>query len=115
MNKMREIRKKRKMTMKQIGELVGASESAVSMWENGKHQPDLQTLSRIADILSVTTDELLGRSDDSLDNDTMQIRERLRSDPNYRLLFSAANNASPEHLKAAAAMLKALEPEEYDD
>ena len=114
MNRMREIRKKRKMTMKQIGELVGASESAVSMWENGKHQPDLQTLSRIADILSVTTDELLGRSDDSLDNDTMQIRERLRSDPNYRLLFSAAKNASPEHLKAAAAMLKALEPE-YDD
>ena len=44
-----------------------------------------------------------------LEDDAFAIRARLRRDPAYRLLFDAADSASPEHLRAAAAMLKALE------
>ncbi len=42
----------------------------------------------------------------------MQLRESLRKDPNMRMLFSAARSATPEHIRAAVAMLKALEPPE---
>ena len=43
------------------------------------------------------------------EDETWALRERYRRDPNYRLLFDAAERATPEHLRAAAAMLKALE------
>ncbi len=107
MNKLREIRKSQKLTMKQLGQIVGVSESTISLYETGKHDPDMVTLNRIADALNVTVDAILGRDEEP--DDAFAIRERLRRDPAYRLLFDAADNASPEHLRAAAAMLKALE------
>jgi repressor LexA len=61
MNKMREIRRSKKLTMKELGNLVGVSESTISLYETGKHEPDIITMGRIADALSVSVDELLGR------------------------------------------------------
>ena len=60
--RLREIRKQHNITMKKLGELIGVTESAISMYENGKREPDLQTLCKLADALNVTTDELLGRA-----------------------------------------------------
>jgi transcriptional regulator with XRE-family HTH domain len=117
MNKMRELRKKKKLTMKELGKAVGVSESTISLYENGKHEPDLVTIKRIADILETSLDELTGRyePDEQLnDNEAWAFRERYRRDPSYRLLFDAANKATPESLKAAAAVLMALEPKEDD-
>ena len=50
-------------------------------------------------------------TEETKEDDAWAIRERLRRDPEYRLLFSAADKAKPEHLKAAAAMLKILRNE----
>lgn len=63
MNNMRVIRKQKKMTMKQLGKEVGVSESTISLYENGKHEPDLITIGRIADVLGVSVDQLLGRDE----------------------------------------------------
>ena len=63
MNNMRAIRKEKGLTMKELGKLVGVSESTISLYENGKHDPDLLTMTRIADVLDVTVDELLGRNE----------------------------------------------------
>ena len=113
MNRMREIRKEQHLTMKELGSKVGMSESTISLYETGKHEPDLKTLNRIADALGVSVDELLGRAPaDEADEDVWELRERYRRDPEIRILFDAAAKAKPEHLRAVAAMLKALEPEE---
>ena len=114
MNRMREIRRERGLTMKELGKLVGMGESTISLYETGKHDPDIDTLNRIADALSVTVDELLGRPVQT-DDDIWELRDRLRSDPDMRVLFDAATKAKPEHLKAAAAMLKALEPSTFPE
>lgn len=71
----------------------------------------------MADYFGVTVDELLGREPEpaKVQDEAWAIRERLRRDPSYRLLFDAADKASPEHLRAAAAMLKALNPQEENE
>ena len=61
MNRMRDLRRSKKITMKELGRIVGVSESTISLYETGKHEPDLQTMGRIADALGVSVDELLGR------------------------------------------------------
>ena len=43
----------------QLGNLVGASDKAVSKWENGDAKPRIGTCYRLADVLGVTINELL--------------------------------------------------------
>ena len=49
--------------MKELAALLGITEGAVSNYENGRRQPDLQMLLKIADVLNCSTDYLLGRTD----------------------------------------------------
>lgn len=70
MERMREARKKMGYTMKFIAEKVGVSESAISQYETGKRQPDFETASKIADLLFVSVDYLLGRESDPADPTT---------------------------------------------
>ena len=61
MNNLRTIRRQHHLTMKELGKAVGVSESTISLYETGKHEPDLLTLQRIADYFNVTVDAVLGR------------------------------------------------------
>lgn len=64
MTRMREVRKKAKLTMKELGQIVGVSESTISLYETGKREPDHRTLVLLASALHVTTDYLLGITED---------------------------------------------------
>ena len=70
MVRIREARKEKALTMKELAQKVGVVESAISMYENGKREPDYSTLVKIADVLNVSTDFLLCRSNTSLNNDS---------------------------------------------
>lgn len=60
MERIKSLRKSKGITMKKLGELIGVAESTVSLYENGKRQPDYSTLLKIAEIFNVTADYLLG-------------------------------------------------------
>lgn len=59
MEKIRELRKERNLTMKRLGEIVGVSESTISLYENGKRQPDSDMLKKFAELFNVSIDYLL--------------------------------------------------------
>ena len=59
MNRIAELRKK-----KGISQIVGAAQNTVCNWENGSRQPDNATLIKMASYFEVSTDYLLGLSDD---------------------------------------------------
>lgn len=52
-------RKARGFTQQQLGAVVGVSFQAVSKWETGQALPDVALLTRIADALGMTLDELV--------------------------------------------------------
>ena len=54
-----ELRKSSQMTQKGLAEKLNISDKAVSKWERGLSYPDIELLSPLADILGVTTTELL--------------------------------------------------------
>lgn len=54
------LRRQKKITQEQMAELVGVSPQAVSRWECGVTCPDIASLPRIAEILGISVDELLG-------------------------------------------------------
>ncbi len=55
-----QLRKERGYTQEQLSELCGVSAQAVSKWENDVSCPDISILPQLAELLGVTTDELLG-------------------------------------------------------
>ena len=56
----REYRTAKGMTQEQLGRALFVTKQAVSKWENGKTTPDIDTLRKLADILSIPREELLG-------------------------------------------------------
>ena len=58
-NRLCSLRQKAGLSQTQLGEKLGVSNKAVSKWENGMSKPGLEVLRKLADIFSVTVDELL--------------------------------------------------------
>ena len=52
-------RKKNLLTQDDIAEACNVTRQAVSKWENGKTQPDIQTLSMLASTLEVSEEDLI--------------------------------------------------------
>jgi transcriptional regulator with XRE-family HTH domain len=60
------LREARQISQARLAELLGIDPRSYNRWERGGNVPHLETLIRIADILQVTLDELVGRKDPSL-------------------------------------------------
>lgn len=56
--RLKELRVSRNMTQSQLADLLGVAKSTVSMYENGRREPDLETLEAIADIFNVDLNSL---------------------------------------------------------
>ena len=54
-----ELRKSSQMTQKELAAKLNVSDKAVSKWERGLSYPDIELLPPLADILGITTTELL--------------------------------------------------------
>ena len=62
--RLKERREKRRLRNGQVALYLGITTSYVSQMENGKKQPSLEVLTRLAKYYDTTTDYLLGLSDD---------------------------------------------------
>ena len=60
-----ELRRERGLNQEQLAELALLSRVTIAKYESGRVEPGAQALSRIADALEVTTDTILGRSEDN--------------------------------------------------
>lgn len=54
------FRKKNDLTQESLAECLGVTYQSISRWENGTTYPDLELIPAIAEVLSVSVDELLG-------------------------------------------------------
>ena len=73
MIRLRELRKQKGLTMKQLGDLVGLAESTISLYETGKRQPDQDTMVFFADFFGISIDYLLGREEETEQHDLQNV------------------------------------------
>lgn len=64
MVRIKELRKEQGWSQQQLADLLFVNQTAVSQWERGATMPEPQTLLRLSSIFDVSTDYLLGRSDE---------------------------------------------------
>lgn len=72
-NRIRQYREKKKLTQKQLADLIGVSNSRVSNWEKGINRPDADIIADICRALDVSPSVLL---DVRLSTDELNDKER---------------------------------------
>lgn len=61
---LRELRKENKVTQPELAEAIGVSNGMISFWESGKCEPTLSNIIKLAKFFGVTSDYLLGLSEE---------------------------------------------------
>lgn len=61
--RLKKARKRKKLMQKDVAEHLKMATHSYQNYEGGQRRPDYETLVAIADLLDVTTDYLLGRTD----------------------------------------------------
>lgn len=123
-DRLKALRKQKGLSQRALAEKLEMSKSAVSMYESGFREPDHETTEKIADFFNVDVDYLLGRSNVTLrytdvladgqppqyyDDETVQIvTDRLRTNPEYSVLFKASADVKPENIEYVAELIKKL-------
>ncbi len=97
---LRELRKSRGLTQARLAELHEVSPRVYNRWEIGSAAPRLDTLAKIADILNVTLDELVGR--------TEATSEVVIQNPKLHTLYREINGLSDEDQRALVILLDSL-------
>ena len=62
--RLRELRDKKGVTQGQVAEYLGLKLRADQYYESGEHRPEYEKLMALADYFDVSTDYLLGRTDE---------------------------------------------------
>lgn len=60
MNLIRELRRQKGMSQKQLADACCVHQTAVSQWEKGRTMPDISSLKMLSSVLGVSVEELLG-------------------------------------------------------
>ena len=58
--RLRELRKRKRLTQAELGALFGVGAVAVHKWETGASEPSMKTLCGLADLFGVSLDMLVG-------------------------------------------------------
>ena len=55
----KDLRKKKNMTQDELADKLNVTRQAVSNWENGKTQPDIETLTQLAEVFDVSVERII--------------------------------------------------------
>ena len=61
--RLKELRKQKGLTQQELGNTMNCTHTAINYYENGRRQPDVTTLCKLADFFGVSVDYILGRED----------------------------------------------------
>ena len=78
--RLKDLRRQAGLTQVEVGEKLGISQPAYASWERGVKKPTQENLVKIAQILNVSVDYLIGNSEEKSDElDNIELLFRMNS------------------------------------
>ncbi|MBW7642456.1 helix-turn-helix domain-containing protein [Geobacillus thermoleovorans] len=108
--RLRFLRKKMNMTQKDLADKFRLGESTIGMYERDEREPSFEFVRQLADFFNVTTDYLLGRTDDPTPPEQDGIPEELK-DPGLGLFFKELAEAPEERREQLLKIWEILKSE----
>lgn len=109
-NRIKELRMKRGFMQFDMAERLKMGRANYSHIENNRVSPSGEDLEKIADILNVTTDYLLGRTDDPSRKSLSKIKN-----PDIRAISRASEKMTDEQAEQLRKVAEALFPEAFSE
>lgn len=124
-DRLKNLRKEKGLYQKDVAEEIGLTASAIGFYEQGKRKPDNDTLQRLADYYDVSTDYLLGRTNErssadkikkalSEDEELLEFWDELKDREDLQLMFKQTKDLSPETIQQIISIIKTFEKEQDD-
>lgn len=122
--RVKELCKEHKIAQRKLEQEIGLSNGAISKWN--KSSPSTETLNNVANYFGVSTDYLLGKTDQkekapaeagalvNNDPELTEYLEELKNRDEMRMLFKLAKNATKADVMRAVAIIEALRKEDED-
>lgn len=107
--KIEEILESSNMTQKELANKAGVTEATISRYLSGARSPRGEILSKIASILGVSTDYLLGNSDVKYNSDSNTLNKKDEKD------IEKALNKTLEMLESQDGLMLSGEPVDEED
>lgn len=106
--RLREIRKRKKLTQESAGKLLGVSRTCYSSWELGPSCPPIDDLFKICLVFSISADHLLGITDEL----NKQLKPFLSTDIHHSLNSRIIHheNGQAEYIEQLPHMSKSSNP-----
>ena len=101
-----------------VAKETGVTQSTLSDWKRGRSTPKAENMKKLADYFGVSVDYLMtgeekeGGEKYYLNDETAEMAQKIFENKNLRVLFDAAQDATPEDLKTTYDMLAALKKKE---
>lgn len=133
MNRLKFLRKEKKLTLSELQDKININRSVISKMENGDQPINSEYLIILSSFFNVSSDYLLGISDirtphepfgipnhkvmDALGDEEQLIREfkRLMNSETNILLFNKIKTMTPQEAKKVLKIISAIEEEENED
>ena len=120
--RLRQLRQLNGFLQKDIADKLNITASAYGFYEQGKRTPDSNTLNKLAEIFNISTDYLLGRTDDSQngkiltvvqdDPELTSLIKVFSEDPTKRDFLNYLKDKDDNHIKLLAGLAKTIEEQE---
>ena len=107
MERLKELRLRHKLKQSDLAEILNVDRTTIAKYEAGKHGPSSEVLFAMAEYFGVSTDYLLGFSDEETKKPTEQnLPDELVEDPLDAELRSAFYSLSPDDQKFFLDMMR---------
>lgn len=107
MNRLKELRKEKKLTQKELADIIGTTKLTISNWENDKHSMNSEKAEQLADFFEVSIGYLLGYEDllDQIEEADTVISENMSQ---IKELLSVVASTYNSRYKNSLELLKSL-------
>ena len=113
--KLRNLRVARNMTQMDLARDLQTSQSAITMWETGRREPDFRTIQKISAYFRVPMSELIP-SEEITDQDSVNvIAQSMQSNPKLRILFDRSKYLCDSDVDAILAVISAIQKERINE
>lgn len=103
------LRKNKNKTQEDIAKVVGVTRPAYTAYERGSRTPDYETIKTLANYYGVTTDYLLGHSDDPHETEDPEFEDFIQ---NVRRWYKEAPKDREEDLQRLKRIFEAYKNDE---
>ena len=105
MKNLKLLRDEKGVSQQRVADAIGSNQQSIHRYENGDYEPDIQTLTLLADYFDTSIDYLVGRA---------EVRNKIEAVEKYALTHGEAalidqfREFAPEYKKCLSTMLDAL-------